>query len=100
MAILGIKEKNGPWYLIDYSLLGPNEGIESMGRCDWADWDLPGDLLFAQSGCIYRLSPEKRKFGPIESSRIIADFSGLKFENVEPSPEALEWPRRSKPRRK
>jgi hypothetical protein len=92
MAIRGIHEKDGPWYVTDYDLLGPGETVLLLGRCDWADWDPNGDLLFAQSGRIYRLTPEREKFAPIELSRVIADFSELRFENVVPPPEALHWP--------
>ena len=93
MAICGIHEKDGPWYVIDYELIGPNDKPARIGRCDWADWDPNGDLLFARAGCIYRLSPEKKQFPSVELSRMIADFNGMKFENVEPPPEATLWPK-------
>jgi hypothetical protein len=92
MVVRGIHEKDGPWYVVDYNLLAPGKTVMSLGRCDWADWDPKGDLLFAQSGCIYRLSAEKKHFPPIELSRLIADFTELKFENVAPPPEATQWP--------
>jgi hypothetical protein len=100
MAICGFLERNGPTYLIDYDLHAAGIATASLGRCDWADWDPNGDLLFAQSGCIYRLSPEKKKFPPIELSRVIADFGGMKFENVTPPPEATEWPKNLRSKRK
>jgi len=100
MAILGMKERDGPWYVIDYALLDRNGDVAAIGRCDWADWAPNGDLLFAQSGCIYRLSPKHRKFGLIESSRVIADFNELKFQPVQAPPEATMWPKALKPKRK
>jgi hypothetical protein len=100
MAILGIHERNGPLYQIDYDLVGPKGDIATIGRCDWADWNPNGDLVFAQSGCIYRLSPKHRRFGLIESSRVIADFSDLRFQPVQAPPEATVWPKALKPKRK
>lgn len=92
MKICGIKEKDGPWYLIDYSLVEADGVATTIGRCDWADWDPNGDLLFAQSGCLWRLAAKQRRFGPIESSRLIADFSELSFKPVQAPKGALVWP--------
>jgi hypothetical protein len=99
-SIRGIHERNGPWYLIDYDLQKHNGKSAAIGRCDWADWAPNGDLLFAQSGCIYRLSPRRRKFGPIELSRTIADFNALEFEPVAAPAKATEWPKGLKPKRR
>ena len=100
MKICGIKEKDGPWYLIDYSLIDKNGTLTTIGRCDWADWAPNGDLLFTQSGCIYRLSLDRQKFGLIESSQVVADFSELKFEPIEAPTEANVWPKALKPKRR
>jgi hypothetical protein len=92
MSILGMGEKNGSWYLFEHALVGKNGIIESIGRSDWADWSSEGDLLFAQSGCLYRLRYKKGALGPIETSEEIADFSNLVFENKEPSEGVCQWP--------
>jgi hypothetical protein len=96
MSILGLSERNGPWVLSEHSILGKNGYTETIGRSEWADWSPAGDLLFAQSGCLYRLRCVKGKLGSIASSEQIADFSGLKFENKEPPEVALQWPSRKR----
>ncbi len=91
MSILGIKERDGNWYIVEHSVIGEKGQIDQVGRSEWADWSRDGDLLFAQSGCLYRLRPSKRKFGPIEESVQIADFNNLAFERVEPPASAQSW---------
>lgn len=92
MSILGIKERNGPWYLIEYSVKQESVCIGSLGRSDWADWDSNGDLLFARSGCLFRLRHQDGKFNALQDSERIADFSSLRFES-NPSPAgARKWP--------
>jgi hypothetical protein len=101
MSILGIKERNGPWYITEYSICGENGYTVAIGRSDWADWSRDGDLLFAQSGCLYRLRPLKGRFGPIEQSKEIADFNDCSFQCVEPPEGVQSWPpARAKLRRK
>lgn len=92
MSILGIQERGGPWWITDHSIGSGYKG--AIGRSDWADWSRDGHLLFAQSGCLYRLRPMKGRFGPIEESEQIADFNELRFERVEPTNEARLWPQR------
>lgn len=94
MSILGIKERNGSWYVTEHSIRSKNGYTGAIGRSDWADWSGDGHLLFAQSGCLYRLRPVKGRFGPIEESEQIADFNDLRFERVEPTNEARSWPPR------
>ena len=101
MSIFGIKERNGPWYIIEHSIIGEKGYTGAIGKSEWADWSQDGDLLFAQSGCLYRLRPSKGMFGPIEQSVQIADFNSLAFQRVEPPEDAQSWPpARAKLRRK
>ena len=53
MSIVGIKEKDGPWYLIEHSVISNDGKTDNIGRSDWADWSQSGDLLFALDGCLY-----------------------------------------------
>ena len=92
-SILGINEGGGPWHVIEHAILGPNGAVDSIGRSEWADWDHNGDLLFAQSGCLYRLSPRRGKFPPVELSKTIADLNGLVFNPLPAPPEASVWPK-------
>ena len=94
MSLVGINERNGPWHLIDHIVTGKNGYVGKIGRSDWADWSQTGDLLFSQSGCLYRLGYKKGALGPIEASREIADFSCLEFQQCEAPAEAQEWPSR------
>lgn len=56
MSITGMKERDGPWYLTEHSIVREKDELDKIGRSDWADWDQSGDLLFAMNGCIYRVS--------------------------------------------
>lgn len=101
MSILGIKERNGRWYRIEHRVRGEKGYIGAIGRSEWAEWSNDGDLLFAQSGCLYRLRPVKGRFGAIEETEQIADFNDLQFQRVEPPEKAQSWPpRRAKLRKK
>jgi hypothetical protein len=101
MSILGIKERDGDWYIVEHSLIGEKGELSKIGRSEWAEWSSEGDLLFAQSGCLYRLRPSRRRFGPIEESEQLADFNDLAFESVKPTSAAQSWfPNGSKPGKK
>jgi hypothetical protein len=91
MAITGIKERDKSWYVTEHALIRP-DGVEKIGRSDWADWSQGGDLLFAKEGRLFRLRCQSAKFGPVSSSEEIADFSKLEFEARESPPEARVWP--------
>ena len=100
MSILGMKEQNGPWYLVDHSVIGKDGSLETIGRSDWADWSPKGDLLFAQSGCLFRLGFRDGALKCLEESEQIADFSGLRFENKSPTESARDWPARKNQRKR
>jgi hypothetical protein len=89
MSIVGIGGDQGtPWYQINYRLLNGNEEIVDLGIIDWADWDHGGDLVFAKAGCLFRQRLDgSRSAVPAQ----IADFNGLKFENVPAPAEAQRW---------
>lgn len=94
MSILGIKEVDGPWYLIEHSIIENDGNVKTIGRSEWADWSQTGDLLFSQSGCLFRLRCNGVVLGPIKASEQIADFSDLKFQTCEAPQEAHLWPSR------
>jgi hypothetical protein len=83
MAITGIKERDGPWYLTEHSVVRQGKVIDRLGRSDWADWSHTGDLLFAMDGALYRMTCENGTLPALEDATVIADFSKLKFENRE-----------------
>ena len=78
MKIRGIKEQDGPWYVIDHAV-----GDTDLERTDWADWDANGDLLFAREGRIYRQSSGD----PVE----LIDLCDDTFEEVPPPTSATRW---------
>jgi hypothetical protein len=94
MSIVGIKEKDGPWYLIEHSVSRNGSKSDSIGRSDWADWSQSGDLVFALDGSLYRVRCKDGLLAPLEDAIKIADFSGLRFEPREPSVRAQHWPHR------
>jgi hypothetical protein len=94
MSILGLKEMNGPWYLIEHSVTREKGATEKIGRSDWADWSPSGDLLFAPSGCLFRVPCKSGVLAPIEVGVEIADFSDLEFEARKAPEEARRWPKR------
>jgi hypothetical protein len=75
MSIHGIRERGGPWYLIEHRVLC--DGIEShpVGRSDWAEWSESGDLLFARQSSLYRLGYADRELPPLASARPIIDLT-------------------------
>ena len=90
MRLLGIKERDGPWYVIELAVVGPGgEVVLDLGRSDWADWSQTGELLYAKTGRLYRAALDLRR-GPGEPEELI-DLRGLRFETVEAPPEAKLW---------
>jgi hypothetical protein len=90
MQLAGIKEREGPWWLLEYRVLDTKGNIAlDLGRTDWADWSRDGDLLFAKEGSLFRARMNKRS-GPAEPVKLI-DLSGLSFEPVAAPPEATRW---------
>lgn len=88
MRILGYGQPNGPWDVVEFDLVETKrtrETVTPLGRLDWADWDVNGDLLFAHEGRLYRRSmaqPEARE---------IADLRGLTFRRRRAPREATQW---------
>lgn len=92
MSILGIGGQDRPPVVTEHRLVGGDGYMGQIGESDWADWAPNGDLLFAQSGCIYRLRFENGGFGSIEESKQVADLNGLEFRCCEPPESARVWP--------
>ncbi|WP_224368121.1 hypothetical protein [Hyalangium versicolor] len=93
MRILGLHEREGPWYVMEYDLIDVKREEEvPLGRLDWADWDSNGDLLFAREGRLYRLEPQRKdKTVDVHHLHEVADLRGLTFENRRAPPGAAEW---------
>ena len=90
MRLLGIRERDGPWYVTEHAVTGPGgEVVLDVGRSDWADWSRSGELLYAKAGRLYRAAADPRR-GLGEPEELI-DLRGLRFEAVEAPPEAKLW---------
>jgi len=94
MSITGIKERGGPWYLIEHAMNRGSTEPDKLGRSDWADWSHTGDLLFAMDGCLYRVPLKKNILLPLEEALKVADFTKLKFEARKGPDIASRWPKR------
>jgi hypothetical protein len=92
MSILGLKERDGPWYLTEHSVIRNKGDVDKIGRTDWADWSPSGDLLFAMDGCLYRMPCKGGILTHLEDAVKVADFTRLRFENCEAPQEARRWP--------
>ncbi|MEM7008996.1 MAG: hypothetical protein AAF462_07675 [Thermodesulfobacteriota bacterium] len=95
MKIMGIKERKGPWYVIEYDLINTKTLIrQGFGRLDWADWDIrSGDFLFASQGKLFRIkheSNQETQYNP-NSAIELADFSDLSFEAIDSPNWAKVW---------
>lgn len=91
MSIVGMIERNGPWYMTEHSVVRNGTILDKLGRTDWADWGHSGDLLFAMDGCLYRVRCAQGVLEQLEDAKKIADFSNLKFEQREAPRKALRW---------
>lgn len=94
MAIMGIGERDGPWYMIEHSVIRSDGHNDRIGRSDWADWSHAGDLLFAMDGALYRARCSKGTLLPLEEATKVADFANLKFENRKAPYGDGEWSRK------
>jgi hypothetical protein len=93
MRTLGIKERQGPWYMTHYDVLDRAGVVKrDLGRADWADWDSNGDLLFARDGKLHRM-PRARagRFALDSKVATLIDLAPLKFEPRAPVQEAMSW---------
>src|SRR5215471_196971 len=65
--LLGIHQNNGPWRVIEDSVINTKSGEEfSLGRTDWADWCHSGDLLYAKEGHLWRLGFDRKNLKPVD----------------------------------
>ena len=95
MSITGLKERGGPWYVTWYEVIDRMNGeSSSLDRIGWADWSHDGDLLYATQGKLYRCEREPQRLALPLRSRLLRDFSDLRFRELAPPQEARRWPAR------
>ena len=74
MKILGIHERNGPWYRIDHDVIDTDrDAVHDFERTDWADWSHDGHLVFTKHGAIYRAKCGRYGLGEPALVRDLAD---------------------------
>jgi hypothetical protein len=91
MEILGVANRESPWYRIRYTIRKSQEVISELGTCDWADWDHHrGDLLYAKNGSLFRQYLERER--SVASVHLV-DLNDLKFTDVIAPDSARQWPK-------
>src|ERR1051325_313203 len=91
MAILGIKQRNGPWYLTRHTVFSGANESHRLGITDWADWSASGDLLYSKAASLYRVEYSR---GRLEQARELINFADRAFEARESPRAAQVWPKR------
>lgn len=92
--LLGVNERGGPWYMLEFSITDKDGNqLLDLGRCDCADLDSNGDVLFAREGRIFRLPvPAKTKGGlQMRTATMLVDLNDEKFVEVVPTIQARTW---------
>lgn len=95
--LMGIGEQDGPWLAREHDVRdAAGEILLELGPSDWADWSRSGELLFARDGRVWRSAPAggKRMNEPEE----LLDLRAMRFEQVPPPREALDWNARTRGR--
>lgn len=84
----GVLRPGKPPYHLKFRLLDPSgHPLADLGETDWADWDC-GDLVYAKTGCIYRLAAGEIR---LERATLLYDFRGTSFTHVEAPEDAAIW---------
>ena len=93
MHILGIGERDGPWYIVDHVVKDTKTGSTTMlERTDWADWCHSGDLLFAKEGRLFRLGfTGKGVLKELTTAKLLIDLNDRTFTALAAPAEAKQW---------
>ena len=93
MQIRGIKERDGPWYLVDHLVKDMTSGATIvLERTDWADWCHSGDLLFAKDGRLFRVGFSRDgELNELKSAKVLIDLNGRTFTELAAPIEAKQW---------
>lgn len=93
MYIHGIKQRDGPWYIIEHVVKDTKNGSAiSLGRAEWADWCHSGDLLFANYGRLFRLGfSDEGVLNELTNAKLVIDLNDRTFTELAPPVEATQW---------
>ena len=90
--LVGIKQTDGPWLVTEHRVTRRGgELVLDLGRSDWADWSLGGELLVARDGLLSRGRVVGSGRSDLEALEPLFDLRALRFEQVESPPEAKQW---------
>jgi hypothetical protein len=65
MRMVGMIERNGPWYALEHRIVdAAGMAVADLGRSDWADWSLSGEILLARLGKLYRVPVDHKRKAP------------------------------------
>jgi hypothetical protein len=93
LALHGIKERDGRWYLETGQIVAPGDHIlADLGRVDWADVDHNGDVLVSQGGRLFRMRIPPHATAVLSAPALVADLNDMRFERRSTPPEARTWP--------
>ena len=93
MHILGLHERDGPWYLIDHVVVDKKNGSTiQLERTEWADWCHSGDLLFARKGRLFRLGfSSEGVLNDLTAAKLVIDLNDRAFTEIAAPAEAKQW---------
>jgi hypothetical protein len=89
-ALTGLGAPDEPHRVFTHRILDAagNEALK-LGRSDWADWSIDGQILLGRAGRLWRV-PMSHKAGPGEPRELI-DLRLQRFVAAAPPEEALSW---------
>jgi hypothetical protein len=93
MTLRGIRERSGPWYLTEHSVVADDGKRHDLGRSDWADWSRSGDLLFSRQSSLWRLPYANGSLAPLNEACEIVNLGPLSFEPRDAPRLARQWPK-------
>lgn len=93
MHILGLHERDGPWYVIDHLVRDKqDDSTLKLERTEWADWCHSGDLLFARQGRLFRLGfSDEGELNDLAAAKVVIDLNDRSFVEVEAPFAAKQW---------
>ena len=92
LVMHGHGEKNGPWNVETAEIID-HEGhvLHDFGRVDWIDKDQNGDVIYAQDGCVYRLTDAAEAAPSSFAPKLVADLRSMAFSVIQTPSFAKTW---------
>ena len=97
MSILGMKEQNGPWYLVEHSGRGKMATLQRLAAVSGRTGRPTGICSSPSLDACSAKGIAMAFLKTLEENDLIADLTALRFEEIPPADCAREWPARKKP---